>query len=29
VHAEMISMLFNISYNRFQEQTGILEHHAH
>jgi hypothetical protein len=29
VHAKMISMLGNTSYDRFQEQIGILEHHAH
>jgi hypothetical protein len=29
VHAKMESMLVNTSYDRFQEQTRILEHHAH
>jgi hypothetical protein len=29
VHAKMISMLFSISYDRFQERTGNFEHHAH
>ena len=29
MHAKMISMLFSTSYGRFQEQTGIFEHHAH
>jgi hypothetical protein len=29
VHAKIISMVGNTSYDRFQEQTGILEHHAH
>jgi hypothetical protein len=29
VHAKMIFMLFTTSYNRFQDQTRIFEHHAH
>jgi hypothetical protein len=29
VYAKMIFMLFITSYDRFQDQTGIFEHHAH
>jgi hypothetical protein len=29
VNLKMIVMLFSTSYDRFQEQTGIFEHHAH
>jgi hypothetical protein len=29
VNAKMIFMLFSTSYNLFQEQAGIFEHHAH
>jgi hypothetical protein len=28
VNAKMIFMLFSTSYNLFQEQTGLFEHHA-
>jgi hypothetical protein len=27
--AKMIFMLFSTSYDQFQEQTGIFEHHAY